>query len=78
MTESAEQRAKLYGDVAAFTGLFYAFCDKLREDVEHHKDLKPKDRKRILSKVIENVERGPAAFTYTALSNYLFSDEMRK
>ena len=74
MNNHDEQRAKLYGDVAALTGLLYAFCAALRNEVRKDRE---KDVGRILSKAIEYVDDSPAFFTYTVVTNKLPSESAR-
>jgi hypothetical protein len=73
MNEHAEQRAKQYEDVAALTGLLYAYCTALRAKHRNTNE----NVGRILSKVIEYVDTSPAFFIYTAASNDLPSEAAR-
>jgi hypothetical protein len=73
MNKNAEQRARFYGDVAALTGLLYAFCAALKTKHRNSDD----NVGRILGKVIEYVDDSPAFFTYTAITNELSSETAR-
>jgi hypothetical protein len=57
------KRAKLYQDVAALTGLTYAFAQSLESITK--KVMKPEDAEREVSKLIEKVD-DPVAFCYYA------------
>jgi hypothetical protein len=57
------KRAKLYQDVAALTGLTYAFAQSL--EITAKKAMKPEDVEREVSKLIEKVD-DPVAFCYYA------------
>jgi len=60
------KRAKLYKDVAALTGLTYAFTYSL-ETTAKSKRLKPEDVEREVSKIIEKVEDAVAFCYYATL-----------
>lgn len=60
------KRAKLYKDVAALTGLTYAFAHSLETIV---KRLKPEDTEREVSKIIEKVEDAVAFCYYATLGD---------
>ncbi|TAF85540.1 hypothetical protein [Microcoleus sp. PH2017_39_LGB_O_B] len=57
------QQANLYGDVAALTGLIYAFVLAFKKNAMTME--KPEDAKREVSKLIEQIEKNPAAFCYS-------------
>jgi hypothetical protein len=61
--DSLWKRAKLYEDVAALTGLTYAFAQSLESTAK--KLMKPEDAEREVSKLIEKVN-DPVAFSYYA------------
>ncbi|TRU48184.1 MAG: hypothetical protein EWV49_13720 [Microcystis aeruginosa Ma_QC_Ch_20071001_S25] len=61
--DSLWKRAKLYEDVAALTGLTYAFAQSLESTAK--KLMKPEDAEREVSKLIEKVD-DPFAFSYYA------------
>ncbi|MCA2554284.1 MAG: hypothetical protein IM466_11275 [Microcystis sp. M04BS1] len=61
--DSLWKRAKLYEDVAALTGLTYAFAQSLESTAK--KLMKPEDAEREVSKLIEKVD-DPVAFSYYA------------
>ncbi|MCC5645948.1 hypothetical protein LC607_24030 [Nostoc sp. CHAB 5824] len=60
------KRAKLYKDVAALTGLTYAFAHSLETTV---KRLKPENAEREVSKIIEKVEDAVAFCYYATLGD---------
>ncbi|MEH2057235.1 MAG: hypothetical protein V7K97_13965 [Nostoc sp.] len=60
------KRAKLYRDVAALTGLTYAFAHSLETTV---KRLKPEDAEREVSKIIEKVDDAVAFCYYATLGD---------
>jgi hypothetical protein len=60
------KRATLYRDVAALTGLTYAFAQSLENTV---KKLKPEDTEREVSKLIEKVEDAVAFCYYATLGD---------
>lgn len=62
-TDPLWKRAKLYEDVAALTGLTYAFAQSLESTAK--KAMKPEDAEREVSKLIEKVD-DPVAFCYYA------------
>lgn len=57
------KQAKLYGDVAALTGLIYAFVLAFKKNAMTME--KPEDAKREVSKLIEQIEKNAAAFCYS-------------
>jgi len=60
------RRAKLYGDIAALTGLTYAFAQSLESTV---KRIKPEDTEREVSKLIEKVDNAVAFCYYATLGD---------
>ncbi len=57
------KQANLYGDVAALTGLIYAFVLAFKKNAMTME--KPEDAKREVSKLIEQIEKNAAAFCYS-------------
>lgn len=69
------KRAKLYRDVAALTGLTYAFVQAM-ESSARQEQLSQEDREREVGKLIEQVEKGPNEFCYYA-ARYARGDNLR-
>lgn len=66
-SDQTGKRAKLYQDVAALTGLTYAFAQSLENTAK--KAMKPEDAEREVSKLIEKVDDAVAFCYYATLGD---------